>query len=377
MTKTEKYLYDTENKITDSALKNSNTLLVPEDSILLSMYGTIGKVVINKISTAISQNIAAIIPNRENVDAEFLHYALKHYSFQFKGAKIITLKHLDMWMVKNTRIPLPHLREQRAIVGVLGVVDSVIAKTGEVIAKTERLKKGLMQTLLTRGIGHKEFKETEIGKIPKEWLIAKIEDLLKDGSILEIQDGNHGELHPRSSDFVERGVPFITATDIKNGKLDLKKCKFITNAKAETLRVGFSKAGDILLTHKGSIGLTALVQNIKDSYIVLSPQVTYYRVDPGKIDRDYLYYAFQAEHFQRMLKQRAKQSTRDYISILSQRKLKIILPDTIAEQRKIASILLSMDKKLEFEIEEQTMLKRIKLGLMDLLLTGKIRVKVD
>ena len=66
--------------------------------------------------------------------------------------------------------------EQRAIVRVLGVVDSALELADRVIAKTERLKKGLMQQLLTHGIGHTEYKETPIGKIPKEWEIENLTD---------------------------------------------------------------------------------------------------------------------------------------------------------------------------------------------------------
>ena len=71
--------------------------------------------------------------------------------------------------VEDFQVPLPPMREQRAIVGVLGIVNSALELADRVIAKTERLKKGLMQQLLTHGIGHTEYKNTPIGKIPKEW----------------------------------------------------------------------------------------------------------------------------------------------------------------------------------------------------------------
>jgi type I restriction enzyme S subunit len=171
MTKVEKYIYNTQNKITEVALRESNIYLLPKDSILLSMYGTIGKVAINKVPVTISQNIAGIILN-EGVDEEFLYYVLQKYSSQFKYAKIITLKHLDIKMVKNTKIPFVSFPEQKAIAHILSTVNEAIQKTNEIIAKTERLKKGLMQELLTKGIGHKEFKDTEIGRIPKEWDLA-------------------------------------------------------------------------------------------------------------------------------------------------------------------------------------------------------------
>ena len=77
--------------------------------------------------------------------------------------------------IKSIKIPLPSLREQVAIVGVLDVVDSAIEYADQIIAKSERLKRGLMQQLLTHGIGHTETKQTPIGKIPKEWNVTTID----------------------------------------------------------------------------------------------------------------------------------------------------------------------------------------------------------
>ncbi|MEM2058355.1 MAG: restriction endonuclease subunit S [Thermoproteota archaeon] len=66
-----------------------------------------------------------------------------------------TMKHFRRGELRSTFIPLPRLPEQKAIAKILSTIDKAIQKTSEVIAKTERLKKGLMQTLLTRGIGHR------------------------------------------------------------------------------------------------------------------------------------------------------------------------------------------------------------------------------
>ncbi|BFI73564.1 restriction endonuclease subunit S [Nanoarchaeota archaeon] len=148
MTKTNKYLIDTENKITELALKESKVLLIPEENILLSMYGTIGKVVINKKPVAISQNIAGIIVNKQYVDINYLFYALKYYSYQFDRAKIITLKHLDIKIVKNSLIPLPPLEEQKAIAEILSTIDKKIELLKQKKELLEIIKKWFMKKLL-------------------------------------------------------------------------------------------------------------------------------------------------------------------------------------------------------------------------------------
>lgn len=171
--------------------------------------------------------------------------------------------------------------------------------------------------------------------------LVAIEELEKQGTIIQIQDGNHGEKHPVGSDYVDEGVPFIMAKDIINGNVDLVNCKFLTKEHADSLRIGFAKARDVLLTHKGTVGSVAIVPEIHD-YIMLTPQVTYYRVDPKQIDNRYLAYAFQTLEFQAQLRSFSAQSTRPYIGITAQRKLEVI-SHPLPIQRRIAGILSAYD----------------------------------
>jgi type I restriction enzyme S subunit len=108
-------------------------------------------------------------------------------------------------------------------------VDETIEKTSEIIEKGKEVKKGLMQKLLTRGIGHKKFKKIEIGEIPEDWKIVTLAELLNEGILAEVQDGNHGSDHPKSSDYVSSGVPFIMANNLVDGTVDIDNCKFIVD----------------------------------------------------------------------------------------------------------------------------------------------------
>jgi type I restriction enzyme S subunit len=76
-------------------------------------------------------------------------------------------------------VSLPPISEQKKITDILSTVDDVIHKTTQIIEKTKELKNGLRQRLLTRGIGHKELKITEIGQIPVDWEVVKIKDIVK------------------------------------------------------------------------------------------------------------------------------------------------------------------------------------------------------
>ena len=178
-----------------------------------------------------------------------------------------------------------------------------------------------------------------------EWKIYTVQELIDLSMIEEPKDGNHGNIHPKTSDYVPFGVPFIMANDLVNGKVDYINCAFISEEQANTLKKGFAHPGDVLITHKATIGRTAIVDKTFDT-IVLTPQVTYYRVIKG-ISNLYLKYYFDSSVFQQTFANWAGAgSTRAYLGITAQKKLPIVLPP-IETQNKIASILSSLDDKIE------------------------------
>jgi type I restriction enzyme S subunit len=171
---------------------------------------------------------------------------------------------------------------------------------------------------------------------------TEISELIRSGAIIEIQDGNHGEKHPKGTEYVETGIPFIMANDVADNYIDVEQAYKIPPSLADQLRIGFSLNGDVLLTHKGTIGRTAIVDGA-DPYWMLTPQVTYYRTNPEKLDSYFLMCAFREDTFQRTLKSLADQATRPYIGITAQKKLKIAYKP-IALQRKIVAALRPYDE---------------------------------
>ena len=172
----------------------------------------------------------------------------------------------------------------------------------------------------------------------------KVEQLIAEGILFAPMDGNHGEKHPKTSDYVEKGVPFILVPDLVDGTVDLDNCNYISEEQAKTLRKGFSITGDVLFTHKATIGKVALVDTKGYEYIILTPQVTYYRVKDDKIlCNEYLYYYFQSHTFQETFRLFASSGgTRDYLGIVAQQKLPIIYPD-IDVQKDIVGVLKNFD----------------------------------
>ncbi|HML64952.1 MAG TPA: restriction endonuclease subunit S [Dysgonomonas sp.] len=205
-----------------------------------------------------------------------------------------------------------------------------------------------------------EWKETDLGMVPIDWENKTVNDLVEEDIIEKPLDGNHGNIHPKGSDFVKKGIPFIMASDIKGGKVDVENCSFISEEQANTLQKGFSITNDVLLTHKATLGRTAIVGCLKTPYIMLTPQVTYYRVkDYNKLNNIYLKYYFSSSIFQGVLENHGNSgSTRSYVGITAQRELPILLPP-INVQEDIAKVLSSLDDKVDLLQRQNATLESI------------------
>ncbi|HHG74712.1 MAG TPA: restriction endonuclease subunit S, partial [Persephonella sp.] len=148
-----KYLRKTLLKITEKGLRNSSAWLVPENSLLLAMYGSLGEVSINKIQVATNQAILGIIPNFDKLDLEYLYYWLLYFKPKWNlYAKTTTQANLTKQIVENSFIPLPPLPEQKAIAKVLKDFDDLLEVIEEKIKTLQRIKKGLMEVYFTKGV---------------------------------------------------------------------------------------------------------------------------------------------------------------------------------------------------------------------------------
>jgi type I restriction enzyme, S subunit len=179
------------------------------------------------------------------------------------------------------------------------------------------------------------------------WSRVTIEQLVEGHKIAKPADGNHGEIHPKKADFVGTGIPFIMASDLRGGSVDQEHCNFLSRRQADSLRTGFAKNGDVLLSHKGTIGRVAILRTEHD-YVMLTPQVTYYRIlDRNALDARFLYYSFMTRNFQDTLYRYANEgSTRAYIGITKQLRLRCTFP-SLEEQSQIVTVLDGLSANIE------------------------------
>jgi type I restriction enzyme, S subunit len=179
-----------------------------------------------------------------------------------------------------------------------------------------------------------------------DWRTATVTELQRDG-ILLVEDGNHGEYRPRPDEFVESGVAFIRAADMDGGRVLFRSAAKINERARQRITKGIGAPGDVLLSHKGTVGKVALVPDDAPTF-VCSPQTTFWRTrDERRLDRKYLYAFLRSAGFHAQLATRAGETDMaPYVSLTSQRGLSVTLPPLL-EQRAIAHILGTLDDKIE------------------------------
>jgi len=278
--------------------------------------------------------------------------------------KSVAIRHVGQSAVHNEyllkmELLLPPLPEQKKIAEVLSTVDLAIEKVDEAIEKTKRLKKGLMQELLTKGIGHKENKKTEIGIIPKNWEVRTIEEI----SLDFVSGGTPATSNRKywNGDIAWMTSAFITEREIKAGQ------RYITKDGLENSATAIVPKDNLVIATRVGIGKAAI--NRID--LAISQDLTGVVIDKRKAYPDFLYWAITNSEIK--LKSLAQGST--IKGILREGLSKIILPlPPLPEQQKIAEILGTVDKRLEALKNRKEKLKKLKKGLMDDLLTGRVRV---
>jgi type I restriction enzyme, S subunit len=361
-------IFDTKEKISESGFKNSSTTLWPINSIILSTGATIGKVGINKIQTCTKQGITGIIPDESKVDLYFFYYLLQSIKKLLKRfSQGSTIKEVRPAILAKIPIAIPRLSEQKKIAAILSTVDEQISTTDKIIEKSKELKKGLMQKLFSEGIGHTEFKDTKIGRIPKDWEVVKV------GSICKLQGG----FAFKSKDSTESGVRWFKIANVGINQVKWKDESFLPSGFDEKHSEFILNEGDIVvaMTRPVLSGKLKICRILKsDSGSLLNQRVGRV-VLKDKYNGTYYYQCFNTKRFIDSVEGELFGTDPPNISSKLFESINIPLPSQ-TEQQKIADILSEADAKIEKEQTQKAQLEALKKGLMQQLLTGKKRVKV-
>lgn len=268
------------------------------------------------------------------------------------------------------RIPVPPLPEQQKIAAILSSVDDVIEKKRAQIDKLKDLKTGMMQELLTKGIGHTAFKDSPVGRIPEGWPHFELRDLT-----LVITKGTTPTTGGDS--YTDSGINFIKVECInKSGFVDSKKFSFIDSETHRKLSRSILHEGDILITIAGAtVGKLAIVK--KEHLPANTNQaLAIVRVDESKVLRDFVYYWLQSGYIKSSIDGVQTVGAQPNLSLSQIGDFNIFLPG-IEEQKAIVSSLSSLDLLIAGAQRKMSAVEYLKKSLMQDLLTGKVRVNVD
>lgn len=313
-----------------------------------------GSLLNKDIESTFAWNVMRIIPNPKLIYPTFLGHIM--------NSKIINLQILNNIsgsgmgfvpknVLKGIKLPLPTKIEQIAIANALSDADAYITSLEKLIDKKCQIKQGAMQELMN----------------PKDgWEIKKLGEFNFD-----ISDGNYSSKYPNSSEFKTIGIPFIRANNIRKMSISDNDMRFISPELHSELKKGHLKKNDILLTTRGEIGQLALVP---DSHIDSNINAQIVRINTEeKIDTKFLAYFFTKNETQNEFMNAQTGSALKQLPINKLKEIQIIYP-SLSTQKNISQILYDIDKDL-FQLESNLeKAKSMKQGMMQNLLTGKIRL---
>lgn len=261
-------------------------------------------------------------------------------------------------------IQLPPLPEQKKIAAILSSVDEAIQATEAVIEQTRRVKDGLLQDLLTRGIGHTRFKQTEIGEIPESWEVRELRTLGL------VDCGKAKSKHQDSP--MRQYLRVANVLDDEINDSDVMSMPF-SDAEFEKWRL---EPGDILLNEGQSLELVGRPAVYRGSppNVAMQNALLRWRPDPSAVSPEFGYQVVRSLYITGKLSQISTQTTSiAHLGLKRFAGIRIAVPP-LQEQRQIASILKAVDQQRRESEATVHRLRQVKAGLLQDLLTGAVRV---
>ena len=366
------YLHDSAKHITERGLRNCSARMLPPGSIVLSSRAPIGYVAIPTVPFCTNQGCKSIALHN-SYHSEFVYYAVTAAVPRLKRlGEGTTFAEISKSSLAKAEVVLPiDKAEQSKIAEVLSTVDRAIEQTEALIAKQQRIKTGVMQDLLTRGIDEHgnlrseqthQFKDSPLGRVPVEWDVTLLNSLAVRGS-------GHTPNKQRPA-YWNGGIKWVSLADSR--KLD---DLYISNTDKEISEHGLKNssavlhpAGTVILSRDAGVGKSAILAH----EMAVSQHFMAWRCKPTKLDNIYLYYWLQRDkpRFEGI----ASGSTIVTIGLQFFRAYSIAAPREVDEQIAISTKLRNADSAIAQTTLHSRKLRRLKTALMQDLLTGNRRV---
>jgi|SanBayMetagenome_1026888.scaffolds.fasta_scaffold13766_3 type I restriction enzyme S subunit len=365
----QRVITDTAEYLNKEGVKNSNVKLLAKGTIILSFKLTIGRVAIAGKNLYTNEAIAGLVNSQ--ISPNFLYYGLQQWDLLQGVDQAIKGATLNKQKLNKIQFNYPKsIKEQEKIAEVLSTIDRAIAQTEAIIAKQQRIKTGLMQDLLTKGIDENgnirseathQFKDSAIGRIPVEWEVEPIEQKLE--RIIDYRG--------RTPKKVTEGVPLLTAKNVRDGFIEKEPQEFIADSDYNSwMTRGIPEVGDVLFTTEAPMGNVASIPNYRialaQRLLTLCPKI-------NELSQDFLFWILHWKRTTERFELLTSGSTVVGVKQSVFRKVNFTFPSYI-EQQRICAVLNSHDEINKNEKHKLKKIQRLKTGLMQDLLTGKVRV---
>ena len=372
-------------------------------TVLISAAGTIGRTVVYDGKDAFFQDSNIVwLENDESVlTNQYLYYLYHVVEWKTENGGAVSRLYNDNFKITPIAIPSSK-KEQQRIANALSDVDTLIANLEKLIVKKKNIKQGAMQQLLTGkkrlpGFGSDErtgsrptderrrechsersakreveessgYKMTELGLIPSDWENVNISKTCTIKARIGWQ-GLKSTEYLNSGDYI-----LVTGTDFKNGFIDWSTCSYVSEWRFKQDKNIQIKKGDVLVTKDGTIGKVAFLNEIPMEGTLNSGVFVVRSKDLKKIDSVYLSLVFKSSWFDNFLDEITSGSTIVHLYQKDFVKFNFPIPSSIEEQTAIANVLSDMDTEISALETKLAKYRTLKTGMMQQLLTGKIRL---
>lgn len=364
------YIDRGQKNITKLGLENSSTHLIPKGNLIIGTRVGVGKVAINLVDIAISQDLTGAIIDQKKFHTEFLAYYLlstepqKIFSLQTRGT---TIKGIPREDLSKILVCKPFLSEQQKIAQVLSTLQTAQEKTEQVVNVLKEFKKSLMKHLLTCGpvslkdVKKVKLKKTEIGMIPECWVSLKLSDIFTEIN-LKVKDTN----------LDKKKIPVLSMTRY-DGLISQDKKFYKRVASIDISNYKIIKKNQLAYGFPMDEGVIYFLKNFEIGAI--SPAYFTWQIIIDKVDVNFLDILLKSRAL--IEKYKSLYSTtvqrRRIVSKSDFKNIEIYLP-SFEEQQKISSILLSVDEKIEKEKTKKKSLEDLFKSMLHNLMTAKVRV---
>lgn len=366
VTKEKKWSSSDLDKLHRYQVKNNDLIIAMTDvTPTMAMIGR-GAVVNRKTISLLNQRVGLLKP-KDSVLSKYLAYVFNGDRWRKSAqlsASLGAQANLGTADILKMNVLLPPLPEQKKIASILTSVDEVIENTQKQIDKLQDLKKATMNELLTKGIGHTEFKDSELGRIPKSWEVKKLNELCSPTSPI-----TYGVLKP--GNYIEGGIPLLQVKDLKGGSVDKSDIHRISTSLDQEYSRSRVRFHDILISLIGTVGRVSLMPKVTEAYNI--------HRNIGRIrleNPEWVFLHLQSQKGVQQIQLASSGSSQSALNLSALKEFLISIPP-LMEQSDIVSIISSISESLTSNYRKLHQTQSLKKSLMQDLLTGKVRVRVN